>query len=236
MLKYSLEKIPRSTDKCRMYYILDKNMSMNLHETIIECFFVRDHRDGRGERDLGRVCFNWLADMHPIIFLRVFQHIPVYGRWDDLLYIKNPQIKPFIYDYLSNQINTDYFNMTVGNKISICAKWMPTEGKSFARHRKSDFCLLLKHMKMTPKEYRVRLTNLRSYLDIPEHHLCSGNLHLLDKSKMSKGSMGFYESALKNREPWVFKVKDMLKSTKKRIYVKRTEKYNQILNDLKIGE
>jgi len=162
---YNPEHILRNTEKCRIYYMLDNNIDYNFVETVTDCFYIRDPRNGRGERDLGRICFNWLADKYPAVFVKICKYIPVYGRWDDLLYITNTEIRPFIYEFLALQINQDYYNMMIGDPITTCAKWMPTEGKSFARHNKNKFLQLLCHMKLKPKEYRIKISALRKYLE-----------------------------------------------------------------------
>jgi hypothetical protein len=236
MKRYTVQNIPRNIDKRRLYTILNKNSETDIQDTITDCFFVRDHKNGRGERDIGRLCFNWIADYHPLIFLRVIQYIPIYGRWDDLLYIDNDMLLSFIYDFLTNQLNRDYFNMTIGLPISTCAKWLPSEGKSFARHYKSQFEQLLKKTKLSNKEYRQRISTMRKYLDIPEHHLCSGKLFLIKNPTI--GFRNLYKHSLKKDE-WTFKCIDKLNEKKpqqgKRVYIKCPENYNIIINNLKIG-
>jgi hypothetical protein len=209
-------------------------MNCNVQKTVTDCFYIRDHRHGRGERDLGRMCFNWLADYHPVLFLKLFHHIPEYGRWDDLLYITNSYIRPYIYNFLAIQINTDYFNMTIGKPITTCAKWMPSEGKSFARHHKQQFTQLLQHMKMTPKEYRVRISVLRKYLNIPEHYLCTGKIHLLNKNKLTTGFKKKYQAALHKKDAWTFPMTENKTIKKSKQRIKNDDKYIPLLNHLKV--
>jgi hypothetical protein len=111
---FSASKIPRNIDKVKLYEILDKNMFISMEDTISDCFYIRDHRNGRGERKLGRLCFSWLANRHPTIFLKVFHHIPIYGRWDDLLYIDNPRMYVYIYEFIKILLHRDYLNMSIG--------------------------------------------------------------------------------------------------------------------------
>ncbi len=247
MNKHTIETIPRNTTSTELYKILTRNASIDLHETITDCFFLRDHRNGRGERKLGRKAFNWIADQHPVLFLRLLPFIAVYGRWDDLFYINSTNMKPFIYEFIKNQINTDHFQMTIGSKITTCAKWLPTEGKSFARHHKDDFALFLKTLCVTPKQYRMRITTLRKYLGIVEHHLCSGKAHLLDKKTLTKGSKRFYQKSLHNRNSWIFPLSvssntlpgtlpTFEKKQERKTYSKNAEIYSDIVNDLKTDD
>lgn len=50
-------------------------------------FYIRDIREGAGERRFFRVCMKDLAMNYPDVVRRNLIHIPFYGRWDDLLYI-----------------------------------------------------------------------------------------------------------------------------------------------------
>lgn len=173
-MNISVHTVHRDISKLQLYAILNhKSVTESLLDTVTDCFYLRDHRHGRGERKLGRMCFNWLADMHPAIFLKLLRFIPEYGRWDDLLYITNPQVTSYIYAFLYNQLNTDRWNMAIGLPISPLAKWLPTEGKAFARKKKIQFQTILRHLKVTPQEYRTQLSALRKYLQLPEHIVCT---------------------------------------------------------------
>lgn len=191
-----INNIHRNMTKSQLYYILNEASYTNLIETITECFYIRDHRKGKGERKIGRLCFNWIADMHPMIFLRIMRYIPEFGRWDDLLYITNEFVQPFIYKYISNQIHHDILQMTIGCPISTCAKWMPSEGKTFARHYSNQFHALIRQLGMTLKEYRIKLSTLRRYLNIPEHYLCKGSHIKLRERQLTHGARKLYQKAL----------------------------------------
>jgi hypothetical protein len=109
---------------------------------------------------------------------------------------------------------------------------MPTEGKSFARHHKQQFTQLLQHLKMRPKEYRIRISTLRRYLNIPENHLCTRKTHLIDPAKLTNGAKKLYNSALHNQNPWTYPLDK--KKKKKKHRTKHIETYTHILNDLKL--
>ncbi len=205
----------------------------SLLDTVTDCFYLRDHRNGRGERKLGRMCFNWLADMHPAIFLKVLKFIPEYGRWDDLLYITNPQVTPYIYAFLYNQLNTDRWNMAIGLPVSTLAKWLPTEGKSFARTRKIQFHSLLQYFKLSLQEYRTQLSALRKYLRLPEHIVCTPQsdeeiITQLTSQPLSRGAKRKYNKVY----TWIPPSKD---STSIPLSIsKQTDKYTSILTHLKM--
>jgi hypothetical protein len=129
---------------------------------------------------------------------------------------------------------------------------MPSEGKSFSRKYKTRFNGLLKTLRMSNKEYRIRLSVLRKYLDLPEHHLCSGKIHRINPSKLSFGAQTLYEKALRNKNPWDFPSSQLTDESvpfsiqppiqppiqtsppKKNKYIKNSDEYNNIINNLKL--
>lgn len=231
-MNIQIRDLHRDIPKAQLYYLLTyKSVSESLLDTITDCFYIRDHRHGRGERALGRMCFNWIADVHPAIFLKLIPFIPEYGRWDDLLYITNPQVVPYIYFYIQNQIQTDRFNMSIGLPISTCAKWLPTEGKSFVRRHKRQFQALLRHLNITPKEYRIHMSVLRKYLQLPEHIVCSAQSDARIKKQLTQ--MELSNGARKKYS----KIYSLVCSTDTKppfSSEKRNEYYIPIVNSLKI--
>lgn len=221
-----IRDIDRTIPKNQLYYFLDHASIQNLLETITDCFYIRDHRKGRGERALGRLCFNWIADRHPMLFLRVMRFIPEYGRWDDLLHIQSEYLQPYINKYISNQIHHDILQMVIGCPISTCAKWMPSEGKSFARHYASKFYSLLQELGMDVKEYRIKISTLRRYLNIPEHALCLGKHVDICDQPLTRGARKLYRKIL------------LLEKTSSSSYTtirsKNEDEYRLITNQLRI--
>jgi hypothetical protein len=185
-MKYNLSKISRNIPTERLYQILSHNSIDDLFSTITDCFYIRDYRNGRGERMLGRKCFTWMSLVYPNIFIKLIPLIPEYGRWDDLLYIENASVQKYIFDFIRSQLSQDYFNMTIGNKISLCAKWMPNEGKSFSRHHKKRFNHLLVALDKTPKQYRKTLSVMRVYISIVKPYSDNKPTVKNDKTKKSE--------------------------------------------------
>lgn len=222
--------LSRKINDYELYKILDNNIINNMKQTILECFYLRDHKNGLGEKRLGRLCFNWIANNHPLIFIKIFKYIPDYGRWDDLLYITNTQLNPYIFQYISSQLNKDKLNMMLGGRISMCAKWMPTEGKSFAKKNKDKFQLLLKFLNLSPKEYRKLLSSLRMYLDINERYMCNNKFFLIKPKDVSKY---VNKKMLKKKNPYDFKlkIKKKLNTSKYRYVLKEIHKLTNQIED-----
>lgn len=221
--------IHRKTPKHVIHNILSECAERDFQETITDCFYIRDHIHGRGERDVGRVCFNWIAEHHPIVFLNIMHHIPNYGRWDDLLWISSNTIRPYIYEFFKLQLNMDTYHMKLGLPITTCAKWLPTEGKSFARRYKRQFQQLLSCLGMEPKQYRTLLSSLRSYMAIPEKRLCSGTLYSVKNT--SKGFRQLHINCFKFKYPYDMIGRKTISKTNR--YEKHGDYYEPVINDLK---
>jgi len=54
-------------------------------DAFILAFYIRDCREGKGERKLGRILMRWLFLNYPIQFMNVVKFVPEFGRWDDIL-------------------------------------------------------------------------------------------------------------------------------------------------------
>lgn len=229
-----LRNLPRTTPKCDVYHLLNICSGIDMKETLTDCFYIRDHRRGKGEKDLGRLCFNWIADHHPLIFIKIMKFIPEYGRWDDFFHIKSSHMKLMIYNFIKVKLDEDVLLMKMGLPISVCAKWMPSEGRSYARHHKREFESFLKYLQLTPKQYRNKISILRKCLNLPETLLCNERLDLLNYSRISQSAQEFYTTCLKNKDTWCFNNRKQKVKKKISRQEKNTEFYESIITDLNI--
>lgn len=106
--------------------------------------YIRDAREGTGERQFFRRCIQLLANRKQFTFN--LAHIPEIGRWDDLLTFIGTPLQDQAFAVIENGLK---------NQNGLCAKWMPRKGKE-AR-------LLREYLKIYPTKYRhliVKLTNV----------------------------------------------------------------------------
>jgi hypothetical protein len=126
-------------------------------------FFVRDAREGLGERELFRWCFNHLIATNKSDHAEaLIKAIPEYGRWDDLLVAMNTQYEDIAIHVMKHQLDEDLKNMAAGKPVSLCAKWMPRENTS----NKARIALAKKiatAFGMSAKEYRKMVAPLNKY-------------------------------------------------------------------------
>ena len=128
-------------------------------------FFVRDIKEGLGERTIFRYTFNALANMYPNIASQLIKYVPVYGRYDDLLCCYDSPIRKEVVELIKQQLDSDIKNKQNNKPISLLSKWLPSintsnyEARSFASK-------LSQSLNMTKEQYRKTLSYLRKDLII----------------------------------------------------------------------
>ncbi len=130
-------------------------------------FFLRDIKEGLGERRSFRICMKYLAQSHPAIALSVMRLIPEYGRFDDLLIYLDTPLWQEACAYIQTLLQQDIKAMEEARPISLLAKWLPSNNTSSKESRRLAK-ILTKYMKLQPGEYRKMLSKLRAYLQVVE--------------------------------------------------------------------
>ena len=158
-------------------------------------FYLRDVREGLGERDSFIKLFKtlWLAD--PVSAGKVVKLIPEYGRWKDVVDIlaefpNDNDLTETIYLLIENQLREDCVNLTEDKSVSLLAKWLPSinaSGKS--RKLAKRIC---NKLGLTFENYRKVLSSLRKYLDVTEVKTCGGKWNEIDYNKVSSNANARY--------------------------------------------
>ncbi len=212
----------RGLENKKLYEYIHKSASEDLVDTFLLAFNLRDPRGGKGERDLGRQILVWLFYNYTTEFEKVFKLIPEYGRWDDLLcffpkYIytfclgelndQQKSVQNKIITFISEQILSDYNDMLEGKSVTLCSKWMPSEGDS--DDKKYQLVeTLISHMEISKREYRKKyISPLRSYLKIVEKYMCEKRWNEIDFSHvpscaMKKLKKAFEKNANESFNSW----------------------------------
>lgn len=201
-------KSTRGISEDKLYEYLQKSSEEDLVDTFILSFQTRDPRGGKGERTIGRQMFQWLFKNYPDKFQKVYQLIPEYGRWDDLITLfedkSNEKIQIDILKFFAYQLRKDRENMLKGSPISICAKWAPSEGDSDDKKYKI-VDLLCTELNITKKEYRKQyLSPLRAYLKVVETFMCSNRWDEIEYSKVPSCAMKKLKKAFEKHSPELF--------------------------------
>lgn len=168
-------------------------------------FYLRDVREGLGERDSFITLFISLYTTYDHdVAIKLLPLIPVYGRWKDVIDIfsrctDNLDITDRIYEMVHNQLMQDCEDMSSGKSISLLAKWMPSINASpKARRTALRFC---REFNLLHKEYRGILSALRRYLDVTEVKTCGGEWHRVDYNKVSSNANSRYVKAFMKHDP-----------------------------------
>ncbi len=156
--------------------------------------YIRDIRGGKGERELGRQCLNWLADYHPESLRKNLDlFIKEYGRYDDIVALLLTPCEEDGIRLLTDQLTKDRWSLIncVG-PISLAAKWVPSENKKIDKEH--NFIDSLCHemgisRKVLRKEY---LSPLRKHLNILETKMCKGEWSDIEFSKVPSCAMNIH--------------------------------------------
>lgn len=168
-------------------------------------FYVRDAREGVGERRLFRILFKYLAKNHPDICKVLIPYVPVYGRWDDLWCLLTAsygsEIKNTVTHLVSKQLAVDIVNMNDNEPISLLGKWMPSINTSSEETRKLARNMMTLLGCKDEKQYRKLLSKLRAYLNVVEVKMSSREWSAIDYSAVpSRANLIYNNAFLKNDE------------------------------------
>ena len=164
----------------------------NYTDTVKWLFYLRDIREGLGERDSFVCLFYNLYDRYPDMAVRLVPFIPEYGRWKDLidlLDLNNSDdnlLSKTIYGFIENQLKNDLISMAAGKPVSLAAKWMPSINASQKARRVS--CRLSKKLGLTCAGYRKMLSALRKYIDVTEVKTCGNRWSEIDYNRVSSNA------------------------------------------------
>jgi hypothetical protein len=216
-------KSTRGLSTPALYELMKKSASEDVVDAFVLAFHIRDIRDGKGERDLGRMALRWLLVNYPVEFDKIHTLIPEYGRWDDML-----QFFPNVLDLntlvefgmtdtdkiasvqhaqmstvseFARQLQEDKNAMSEGYPCSLAAKWAPTEKDSLDRTF-GVVDTLAKSMYIRPRDYRKTVTTpLRSYINVVEKLMCDNRWDEIDFSKVPSVAMKRLKKAFEKHEP-----------------------------------
>lgn len=191
--------------------------------------YVRDIRGGKGERDLGRKMLAHMAKIRPDIVSKNIKHyIHEYGRWDDgLCLMGNQNLEQIYLNVVREQLEKDIAELNEkGDKanISLCAKWIPSEGKS--EDKKYKFTRKLSRlMGIRQAELRtVFISPLRKHMNLIETKMMMKDYDSIDYEKVPSKCMHLHG-------------KQMNKKGEKNAFARNdSEKFTEYLEKLKEGK
>lgn len=134
-------------------------------ELALKClFYIRDIREGQGERRFFRVCLNWLANKNPEVVKKNLTNIAIYGRYDDLYCLVDTPVERDMFRLINHQLRLDLICTTP----SLLAKWVKSENCS-SKESKRLANRTREALGLSHKDYRKMLSLLRKRINIVEN-------------------------------------------------------------------
>lgn len=164
-------------------------------------FFARDVRGGLGERRAFRVILKTMADLAPASVVKNLEHIPTYGRYDDLLTLLGTDCQAEMTAYIKEQLARDRAAMNgSGEQVSLLAKWLPSLSASSpvtvrAAHQ------MARALGMSNAAYRKMLSALRAEIALLENHLRQRDYTFDYAKQPSKAMLKYRKAFLRNDGP-----------------------------------
>lgn len=173
---------------------------------VLWLFYVRDIREGLGERRLFNILFPTFLERierdYPIGTIeKLINLVSEYGRFDDLYSIVElaPQYDPLVAKLFKEQLEKDIANMNAGKSVSLLAKWLKSEQASSKKSKKLA-SWTMKMLDMKPSEYRKTISSLRKYIDIVEVKMSNKDWSLIDYEKVPSRASLLYKNAFKKND------------------------------------
>ena len=153
-------------------------------------FYIRDVRGGQGERRFFRLCMKDLAKNETEAAKRNLEHIPTFGRWDDLYVFVDTPLEADAFDFMKNQLALDVECKTP----SLLAKWLKSENTSSRESRrlgnKTRIAFGMNH-----KQYRKVLAVLRERINIVERLMSENRWDEIEFDKIPSRAGMVYKNA-----------------------------------------
>jgi hypothetical protein len=163
--------------------------------------YYRDIRGGLGRREGYRQILVYLAKTNVEDFKRLVVLTAMYGRYDDLtkiVWLLPNEAQAFLVEFISTVFKEDLANVASGN-ITLLGKWMPSANTKVVVTRQLGLFWAAR-LRMSEREYRKALSQLRSKINIIETKLTKRD-YTFDYSKIpSRAMMKYTQAFIRNDE------------------------------------
>lgn len=165
----------RGQDKNRLIANFSKAFGEDPLTAMRILFWVRDARQGAGERQIFKDIILYLVENNRKALAKNLELVPFYGRWDDLLVLFGTALDNQAKELIQTALNAG---------DGLCAKWMPRKGK--------EAIALERFMKLSPKQYRKLLVENTK---VVEQLMCSKNWGSITYEHIPSLAMARYSKA-----------------------------------------
>ena len=184
-------------------------------------FYLRDITEGQGERRLFRVMIKHLASRNSSYLERNIQHIPSYGRWDDMFVLIGTRYEDEIAKIIKEQIKNDSKSETP----SLLGKWLPSCNAS-SKETKKLAKKIVNLIGTNERDYRKTLSSLRGRIKLLETTMSEKRWSDIEYDKLpSKAGMKYKQAFFRNDGERYKDFIDSLSKGEKKINVKALYPY-----------
>lgn len=163
-------------------------------------FYLRDAREGLGERRSFRIIMSHLAANEPEIVKAVISLIPEYGRFDDLFCLFDTDCEPYVMQTIKKQLGEDLTAMKAGKPVSLLGKWLPSCNASSKQTRKNGQRVRT-YLGYDERSYRKMLSKLREYIKVVERQMSAKEWDKINYEAVpSRANLIYNDAFLRNDE------------------------------------
>lgn len=181
---FSMGGALRSADEDRILMLVDRAYLEDPMKTIAVLLYLRDCREGQGEKRLFKTSIKHLIEKHNLDKKSLYETISKYGCYKDVFDIFTPEeIAPILAPIIE-----EHKEWTKGTLLE---KWMP----SIKGARREYACKLAKLLGMSEKEYRKYLSSKRKTLDLVESKMCRNDWDKITYSSVPSRANLLYSDA-----------------------------------------
>lgn len=178
----------------------DKAFSEDHIHALKWLFYLRDAREGLGERRSFRIIMSHLANVEPEISKVLIGLIAEYGRSDDLLSLLGTECEKDTLELIKNQLMKDLEAKKANKPVSLFAKWLPSCNATSHKTRENA-AVVRKYLGFTERQYRKILSELREYIDVVERKMSAKKWGEINYEAVpSKANLIYNNAFLKNDE------------------------------------
>lgn len=189
----------RNADDVRIERLFAEAVKDNKLLAAKSLFYVRDVREGLGERRTFRILLRYAAMNHPEMVKPNIALIGEYGRFDDLYELVGTPLESDMWAYVKRQLSVDAESMKANKPCSLLAKWLKTADASSESTRKMGI-MTAKKIDMSVYDYKRCVRALRKYIDITEAKMSTQNWDKIDYSAVPSRAMMNYRNAFRKHD------------------------------------
>lgn len=186
----------RNASESDIQHLVSQAYNENSLLTMKTLFYLRDIKQGQGERNFFKVAIKYIANNCKEGMRNNIALIGEYGYWKDVLVLLDTELKNETLLVIANQLMLD----SKSGHPSLLAKWLPSENAS-SQETKRLARIIRQGLNVTPKQYRKLLSGLRSKINLVETKLTEKRYADIDYTSIpSKAGMVYRKAFYRNDE------------------------------------